>query len=170
MMDLASEVKKAIRQSLVGKKLPDHLYVHKSAVHDLPELLQELVVDAEALAGTEDYDLAKIARDGRSVSLLGYPDFFEDPHPALDWALIVNLETGDVRERSWSSSKSPPILHRKETFLSPSHPRYDEFAELTRQEADLGLLSRSSIGTRRRWEELLEQEGVVVEDHEVWER
>ena len=154
----------------MGKKLPDHLYVHESAVHDLPELLQELVVEAEALAGTEDYDLAKIARDGRSVSLLGYPDFLDDPHPALEWSLLVNLETGDVKERSWASSKSPPILHRKETFLSPDHPDYEKFAELTRQEADLGLLSRHTIGTRRKWEELLEQEGVYVEDHEVWER
>ena len=161
-------VKKAIRVSPVGKKLPDHLYIHESAVHELPELLQELVVEAETLAGTRDYDLAKVARDGRSVSLLGYPDFLDDPHPALEWSLMANRETGDVKKRSWASSASPPILHRKETFLSPSHPRYDEFAELTRQEAELGLLSRHTIGTRRKWEELLEQEGVYIgEDHGV---
>jgi hypothetical protein len=72
-----------------------------------------------------------------------------------------------VKKRSWASSKSPPILHRKETFLSPSHPRYDEYAELTRQEAELGLLSRHTIGTRRKWEELLAQEGVAIDGHEV---
>jgi hypothetical protein len=137
LVEATPSLKRVARQSPVGKKLPDHLYVHRSALSELPKALARMVEAAEAIAGTRSYDVAKIAHDGRTVSLLVYPGFFKEDHPALERAVLVNLETGTIKEQSWRGSKTPPVLHRKETFLSPSHPRHGEFAELTRKDPDL---------------------------------
>jgi hypothetical protein len=54
---------------------------------------------------------------------------------------------------------------RKETFLDSLHPRHAEFAQLSAQEEELGLLSRSDIGTRNRWEALLKESHVDIVGH-----
>ena len=143
---MSDAIKHAIRTSPVGKKLPDHLYVHRSAIGELPDVLQALVSAAEELAPIP-YELVKIARDGRTVSLLSYPDFMTDPHPALAHSTLVQLDTGVVKDRDYSNYGSPPILHRKEAFLSKSHPSYGDFAALTQREEELGLLREDGTPT-----------------------
>ncbi len=62
-------------------------------------------------------------------------------------------------------SESPPILHRKETFLHSTHPRFEEFSALTVAEEEAGLLSRRDIGTKKKWLDLLFTEGFEVKGH-----
>ncbi|MBB5055462.1 hypothetical protein HDF16_000131 [Granulicella aggregans] len=64
---------------------------------------------------------------------------------------------------AYTESQNPPILHRKETFLDPLHPRFAEYAQLSAREEELELLSRNDIGTRRGWEELLHTRGLRLE-------
>ena len=55
-----------------------------------------------------------------------------------------HIDFYDYRE-----AKNPPVLHRKETFLAPTHHLFTKFARLTRQEERHGLLDNAAtIGTR----------------------
>lgn len=165
----SAQMNAAFKEAPAGKRLPDSLYLHASALDTLPELLYQQLERALAVVQGEDsaYDLVKFAKNGLSVSLLSYPEFMSDPHPALEHATTINLETSAVRRTDYSQRQSPPILHRKEAFLSPDHPKAPEFRKLTKSEEAKGLLSQPSIGTRGRWEELLSEEGLAIEDHEL---
>ena len=102
------------------------------------------------------------------VSYLSYPGFESDPHPALAESLTVHLQTFRLRERDYRTSRNPPILHRKETFVVPEHPLHAKFARLTRQEEFKGLFEESSrIGTRDGWEQRLRNQGLTLRGHRV---
>ena len=155
------DVDDAIRQASVGKLTPEALYVHTSSLPSLPPLLQAIERRARALAGPIDgANLIKLHRRKPQVSFLSYPRFDSDAHPALATAVVVNLATGAVSVRDYRGSQSPPILHRKETFVAPGYPRRDEFRRLTEAEERAGLLTgTSSIGTRRLWQERVASAG-----------
>lgn len=137
--------------SPVGKRVGTSLYVHRSAEDLLPIALQIRIGDALTLAGEIEYDLVKFSLDGDSVSFLSYPDFDDDPHPALARSVNVNLDTGRTTVRRYDESPSPPILHRKETFVAPDYPLYEQFRAETEEEERLGLLDHPP-GFRRQWE------------------
>jgi len=118
----------------VGKLLPEDLYVHKSVEDRLPALLRLVLFAARQIVGDVDYDLVKVATDGRKVSFLRYPGFDEMAHPALESSLRVYLPTISFSMRDYVGSENPPILHRKETFIDPLDPAFGTFAELTRAE------------------------------------
>lgn len=131
----------------VGKQVGRNRYVHKSALRHLEPKLKKQVSKARSLVNPKRYDLVKIS--GESVSFLQYPDFFTSPHPALQKSILVNLKSGKVQERV--TGKNKPILHRKETFLHHSHPKYQAYAQATQREEKRGLLSRPDIGTQSAW-------------------
>ena len=85
----------------------------------------------------------------------------------LAYSVRVYLPTASYGIKNFSNSENPPILHRKESFLDPLHPRYAEFAQLSAQEEELGLLSRSDIGLRKGWEALLKESHVDIVGHSV---
>ena len=95
-----------------GKQLPKDLYLHRSVEDELPSILRVLIFAAHRIVGTFDYDLIKIATDGRAVSFLKYRDFDEDPHPALERSIRVYLPRATYGIREYSESLNPPILHR----------------------------------------------------------
>jgi len=164
------QVRAACSSARVGKLLPEDLYVHRSAEDELPPLLRVLLFAARSLVGEFEYDLAKIALDGRAVSFLYYPDFDTDPHPVLARSVRVYLPKASYSVRSYVTSENPPILHRKETFVGRDYPHYARFAELTAEEERLGLLSSPTIGSRLGWLALLSERGLLVEDHHVRDR
>ena len=159
----AKDVSSAINESSVGKKMHADLYVHRSAVGALPEILQTIVRDADGIAGV-DWDLAKIAKSGEAVSLLEYPEFDADPHPGLVASHRVSLGEGSVKS-SHFDPENPPILHHKETFVTEDYPRYEEFASLSEAEKDAGLLGKNDIGRRQQWDKLLKSKGLSIRDH-----
>ena len=82
--------------------------------------------------------------------------------------MTVHLQTFRVRERDYTTSRNPPILHRKETFVASDHPLHAKFARLTRQEEAKGLYEAPThIGTRRGWEELLSTKGLSLRGHRL---
>ncbi len=155
------------KRSPVGKLLPDAFYIHISALYTLdPLLLQYENRARSATPQVQGATLVKFSTNKVKISYLFYPDFDTDPHPALQASIQVDLVSLEVSYRDYSTSKNPPILHRKETFVTPEYPLYQQFAELTRAQEALGLLNNSrSIGTRRGWEERLKAYNVELQGH-----
>jgi DNA phosphorothioation-associated putative methyltransferase len=164
-LDVISEL---CQQSEVGKRLPSALYVHVSALPSLDPLLQSYEESAQFARAQQNVNIVKFSTDKFKISYLFYPDFDTDPHPALQSSIVVNLQTLATSYRDYRTSDNPPILHRKETFVTPDYPRYSEFAALTRLEQALGLLrNTTAIGTRVLWEQRLELQGVELQGHSL---
>jgi len=162
-----SDLAALCQRSKVGKRLPEALYVHISALPALDPLLQHYEAQARQIAGSTDAaTLVKFSTAKPSISYLIYPDFDADPHPALQTSVQVDVQHREVSYRNYSDSKNPFILHRKETFVISTYPLYQQFAALTRQEEALGLLDQPRlIGTRAGWQERLAQFKVAIEGH-----
>jgi hypothetical protein len=68
----------------------------------------------------------------------------------------------------FSDSSNPPILHRKELFVSESHPAHQKFSRLTKAEEKAGLYKETSkIGRRQEWEELLQEKRLALKGHRL---
>ena len=124
-------IQQECRDSAIGKKLPDSLYVHRTAESQLSPLLRLMILTARQIVGEIDYDLVKIAYDGKKLSFLAYQDFDNTPHPALTYSLRIYLPKAAYGLRNYAESQNPPVLHRKQTFLDPLHPRFVEYAQLS---------------------------------------
>ncbi|MBW4536823.1 MAG: DNA phosphorothioation-associated putative methyltransferase [Pleurocapsa minor HA4230-MV1] len=157
------------KNSIIGKHLPDALYVHANALSNLDPVLKEYESRARNLVNNLDRaTIVKFGTDRPKISYLYYPDFDRDPHPQLHQSIVVDLVTEQVSVRQYHNSHNPPILHRKETFVGKNYPLYQTFAELTKGEVALGLLDNSRhIGTLQEWTRLLLEQGVSLVEHHV---
>ncbi|NHC36877.1 DNA phosphorothioation-associated putative methyltransferase [Scytonema millei] len=162
-------IAKICQQSKIGKRLPTALYVHVSAIEELDPLLRIYEGCASRTIGRlEDATLVKFCTDKPKISYLFYPDFDPNPHPTLHTSMQIHLPDLKVFYRDYDRAANPPILHRKETFVSERYPLYEQFANLTRQEEELGLLRNSrEIGTRDGWYRRLEEYGVEIQNDRV---
>ena len=156
----------------MGKLLPDDLYVHRSALDSLEPLLRVYEGCGRAYLGeVEGANLIKIHRRSGKLSYLVYPEFDDDPHPALLRSIRVNLRTRQIDSNDYAQSTNPPVLHRKETFLAADHPLYAKFARLTQQEEKQGLLDdTATIGTREGWSARLAERGFALKGHRSGEK
>lgn len=157
------------RSSRIGKQTPTALYVHRSAMAELPPLLQVYEGCARVLAGTVEHaNLIKLSVTEPQVSYLTYPDFDRNPHPTLAFSLTVNLRRLSVDLRDYQRSDNPPLLHRKEEFLGVDHPKRTLFERLTRAEMRAGLYEHPErIGTLKRWQATLDAAGVTLRGHRL---
>jgi DNA phosphorothioation-associated putative methyltransferase len=160
-------VRTAIDGATIGKRLPDSFYVHASAEDELPPLLRIIIFAGLSVVGELDYDIVKIDRDGRALSFLLYESFDDLGHPPLRFSVRVHLPKSHYRIRSYVERENPPILHRKETLVTPDYFFYERFKALTEEEDRLGLLSSPTIGTRLAWETLLGSKGLHVKAHKL---
>ncbi len=164
-------VKTACEKSKIGKHTRGALYVHISALAALDPLLRIYEGCASRTIGRVDgATLIKYYTDKPQISYLFYPEFDTDPHPALTASINIDLKTLYVTHRDYSNRANPPVLHRKETFVTANYPLYEQFAKLTQQEQELGLLKqKSEIGTREGWQKCLAAHGVEIRGHEVYQ-
>jgi DNA phosphorothioation-associated putative methyltransferase len=155
--------------SPVGKLTPTALYVHRSALPNLPRLLRLYEGCSRVLAGTVDgANIIKLSVTAPQVSYLAYPRFDTDAHPALSAAVTVSLGKLTVALRDYSRSENPPVIHRKEEFVAADHPRRALWAQLTRAEIRAGLYEHPErIGTLQGWQGTLAAAGVVVRGHRM---
>ncbi len=169
---IVEKVARCCRESKVGKKLPTAFYVHISALATLnPVLIIYEKCARQNIPNIDKATLVKFQLHQPKISYLFYPDFDTDAHPALQTSIQINLETGEVKYFDYSNSENPPVLHRKETFVTADYPNYEKFARLTRCEEGWGLLDNTSaIGTRDGWLKYLGYCGVEIQDHTVVER
>jgi DNA phosphorothioation-associated putative methyltransferase len=157
------------RSSKVGKQTPSALYVHKSALAELPPVLQVYEGCARVLSGTvEKANLVKLSITEPQVSYLSYPSFDRDAHPTLASAVTVSLRKLTVDWRDYSRSGNPPLLHRKEEFLAAEHPRRALYRRLTNAEVKAGLYQNpAQIGTLSGWNDTLTAAGVQIAGHRL---
>ncbi len=160
------------QSSPIGKLLPNALYVHVCALRYLDVLLQEYERQARNIAqDIEAANIVKFSTKKLKISYLFYPEFNTNPHPSLKASIQVNLESQEVIYQDYSTRDNPPILHRKETFVTSDYPLYNQFAELTRTQEALGLLNNSkSIGTQAGWQERLQAYKVEIQGHRLIQR
>lgn len=91
-----------------------------------------------------------------------------DPHPALAGALVVPLNSFDVKYWNYVGTANPPIVHRKEEFVPAGYPGREKFAKLTRQEERRGLYEDTSrIGRRDGWNFVLDEKRVRLRGHQL---
>lgn len=156
-------IEAAMSQSPIGKRTGSALYIHVSALDDLPVLLRAYEGCARAFIGDlVESDVIKLHRGTPRVSYLAYPDFDADPHPRCEESFLVKLGAREISYRSYSESANPPILHRKEEFLRLEDERRERFAKLTTQEERWGLYEEPErIGTMKGWTEVLTEKQAV---------
>lgn len=159
----------AAAASPIGKLLPTALYVHVDAVPSLPLPLRLYEgCGRVALGAVDDATIVKLRRDEPKLSYLCYPDFDRDAHPRLVESVAFHLQTFRVRTRRYAGAANPPVLHRKESFVAPDHPRRELFARLTRAEERAGLLEETArIGTADGWGEALKKKNLAVRGHRL---
>jgi DNA phosphorothioation-associated putative methyltransferase len=162
-------IDEACERAAVGKLLPDDLYVHRSALDSLEPLLRIYEGCGRAYLGEVDgANVIQIHRRSGKLSYLVYPDFDDDPHPALLRKVKLNLRTRRIEYYEFDQSANPPVLHRKESLLLASDARHDQFARLTAQEEKLGLLDDPrEIDTREGWARKLSESGFTVKGHRL---
>ncbi len=166
-LDPKGEIWQLCQQSKVGKLLPNALYVHTSALNSLTPQLQNYESRVrQTNKRLAEATLIKFNFNKPKISYLFYPDFDEDPHPSLQSSIQVDVLSLETSYRDYSSSENPPILHRKEAFVTADYPLYQKFAQLTLTEEALGLLDKSRfIGTQKEWQQRLANYGVELQGH-----
>ena len=159
--------KKFIKQIPTGKQLPDSIYVHNSALDDIPEhLINVLAKISAALKISEsDWNILKLYKRDFKVTFLNYPDFESYSYPALLQSYTVDLTKLSVRKASYEKSDNPPILHRKETFVKTDFPLRSDFEEITKEGEKIGLYENPrSIGFKKNWERLISNKGYFLDE------
>ena len=144
-MGVDNIVKLACQKSKIGKFTPSALYVHINSLSELEPQLRIYEGCASRVFGRpEETTLIKLHTSEPKISYLYYPDFDTDPHPALKAAIVIDLQTFKIKRGDYTTRENPPILHRKETFVTPNYPLYEEFAQLTQIEVQSGLYENPS--------------------------
>jgi DNA phosphorothioation-associated putative methyltransferase len=159
--------KNLVKQIQVGKQLPDAVYVHVSALSTLPGELPSVVVKiATALKISDDaWNVIKFNKRDFKVTLLNYPEFEDDSYPSLHQSYTIDLEKLNVRKADYSKSENPPILHRKETFVSDDYPLVSLFKEITEEGEEIGLYENTrNIGFRQNWDRLIKKKGYFLNE------
>lgn len=155
-----------------GKRLPDAHYVHVSTEDSLPFELRRLVEQIRSKCEIDvSFNLLKFRLKELKISFLAYPHFLRDAHPSLKQAITIDLVSGKTRRVDYSKNPNPPILHRKETFLTKDHPKHDLFKKLTDREDEAALLEqKSTIGFRLNWQRVLGEAGYEIRGHTLVEK
>lgn len=159
--------KQHVKNISIGKQLPDAVYIHESALHAVPEELITVTLKiADALKIPEDdWNILKFNKLDFKVTFLSYPDFESYSYPALQHSNTVDLQKLSTRKGDYSKSENPPILHRKETFVSEDYPLHPEFESITSEGEAIGLYENTrTIGFKKNWEKLIRSKGYELDD------
>lgn len=154
--------KQLIKQIQIGKQLPDAVYLHRDAMHELPSELQKFIpaVARAVNLPDEQWNLIKLFKNEFRLSLLNYPSFYSDSYPVLEQSLNVDLSKLSHKVTCYRSSENPPILHRKETMILPGSDYYEHFTTLTEEGEKAGLYENTRIiGFKRSWLNLIHKKG-----------
>lgn len=163
----AADFSKLVKQVTAGKKLPDAVYLHKDAFSVLPPLLAKFIkVVATALKiADSEWNIVKLSKTDFRLSLLHYPDFYNDPYPVLEQSVTVDLAKLQHRLTRYDEHDNPPILHRKELFILVEHPDYESFCLITQEGEAAGLYDNPRmIGFKASWLRLIAKHGYEVVD------
>lgn len=154
------------------KTVGDNIYVHVTAILELPESLQRKVANArvffrEMEGRDRRFQLVKVSKTLDRVSFLCYPLFWQQNFPELTESWTITDARSPVTRRGLAKIKrrtygdNPPILHRKELFLRQNDKRRIDMQRITRICEEAGCFEDTKrIGRKRFWEDLLARKGV----------
>ncbi len=161
------EYKALTKQIKLGKNLPTAIYIHKSALEEaLPDLLNTFITEKlKQLKVRTRWNVLKLYKRDFKLSLLYYPDFETYAYPALHASVTIDLLENTKNKTDYSKTDNPPILHRKETFISKQHPQFDEFLAITKEGEEIGLYENTrTIGFKNNWEKLIAKKGYELDE------
>ncbi|MBJ2138199.1 DNA phosphorothioation-associated putative methyltransferase [Paraglaciecola chathamensis] len=163
----AAQFAELVKKIEVGKKLPDTIYLHESALDAIPVKLATIInaVGKALKIPTDNWNIVKLSRKSFTMSLLHYPTFFAESYPALTQSVTVDLQKLSHKVTDYSNYDNPPILHRKETMIQRDHPSYDDFCMITQEGEQAGLYENPRhIGFKASWEALINSHGYELVD------
>ena len=163
----AEQFKALVKATKIGKRLPDAIYLHKTALVEAPpEIAKFISIVANALkVDSNEWDIVKLFKSDFKLSLLSYPEFFSDPYPALKQSVTVDLSKLAHRVTNYENHENPPILHRKETMLCANHPNYSDYQQVTEQAEQLGFYENPRmIGFKNGWRKEINKKGYDLVD------
>ncbi|SMY34058.1 hypothetical protein PMAL9190_01475 [Photobacterium malacitanum] len=161
----AALFKELISQLKVGKQLPDAIYIHKDALIEASESLQNFIPAVAQAVKVSEWDLVKLYKKDFRLSLLSYPTFYSESYPALQQSVNIDLVKLTHKVTDYSNSDNPPILHRKETMITPSNPHFEHFKNITQEGENAGLYENTRIiGFKRSWQNIIEKKGYELVD------
>jgi DNA phosphorothioation-associated putative methyltransferase len=166
-------IEERCKNSPIGQKRPNSLWVHVSVIDALDPLLRLYEGCASRTIGRpQEANVVKFHFRKPKISYLVFPDFDSDPHPALHTSMQVRLRDLYVHYQDYDPTDNPPLLHQKNLLVTPDYPTYEKFAKLTQQEEDWGLLDNlGKIRDHRSWLKCLEENCAELKGHRViWQK
>ena len=152
-----------------GKVVGGASYFHHSALHIIDSQYRDLIAKASNLNENScKWNVVKFDnQDTYRLSFLKYQSFDDYAFPCLEKSYQINLNDLTFKSRN-HSKKNPPVLHRKELLIDPSHHNYEVFGNLTKELEKFGAFKNiTKLGTKLRWEEELQKLGIIVQGHEI---
>ena len=102
--------KAAVDALPIGKRLPDAVYLHESALGSASgELTAFTSRVAAEYADDFSWNVAKYFRRDFKISLLAYPTFLDESYPALAASVTIDLVRGQSPERRTTGGQ---LIHR----------------------------------------------------------
>lgn len=159
------EYKSAVKSLPFGKRVGQNIYILSDDLTNASPFLYKFI---SPLGNTGSNILIKFFLDQFKISFLEYPDFFKNPHPALSKSTTLDLNTGKKREIDYSKHDNPPILHRKETMISPEREEFSVWKKLTEKlEMYNCFEDAKKIGFKQFWDKRLQEKGLYYVGQEL---
>jgi len=160
---------KRCQESKIGKKLPNSLWVHISALQAVDPLLRLYEGCASRTIGRlEEANVIKFHIKTPKISYLFYPDFDIDPHPILSKLMTIDLRDLHVTYQDYDIDDDPPILHQIHTLVTPDYPQYDKLVKLNSQEENWGILENwQSISHLSGWKKCLKDNCAIINRYKL---
>ena len=147
----------------IGKRVGEDFYLHAS---EIPvcltgELLAVAKRALDSIKSDFNPNVFKLNFRTKKISWLVYENFDFDPFPRLLASWTFAIDPYDKPSfRNYRASLNPPILHRKELLVAPTHPQRNSWAELTTVAESLGLFDdTTAIGFQLNWLKIIEAKG-----------
>ena len=162
-------INSACERSTVGQLVDNALTVHESALPYLEPLLRIYEGCARSLVGQiDEANLIKLHRFSGKVSYIAYPEFDKNPIPPLKLRVKISLRSLRIDYFDYSEWDDPPVLFRKDEFLSGNHPRMGLYVRLKKSLDGAGVLPlvNTTIG-KRTFLGLLAENNLKLSGHRI---
>ncbi len=163
-----TEYKSELNNLPFGKRVGKNIYILWDDLKEVSPILSSIIFPTGNVGPTV---VIKFFLDQFKISFLDYPDFFLKPHPSLNKSITLDLNTGKSRKIDYSKHENPPILHRKETMISPEREEFSIWQNITvKLEEKSCFEDANKIGFKQFWDKMLKEKGLFYEGHELKEK
>nr|WP_269431244.1 DNA phosphorothioation-associated putative methyltransferase [Crocosphaera watsonii] len=159
------------QKQTLGRKLKNSLLIHISVLEKLEPLLRLYEGCASRTVGRlEEANVIQFSWRIPKITYLYYPDFDDNPHPILHSRMQIQLNNLRVNHSDYEEEENPPILHYKDSLVSPDYPLYETFKELTEKEQELGLLDDyHQVNRLQGWLKFLQENNLKLDGYDLIE-